>query len=126
MSLSPTSESLDRRSFLRLSALAGGGLLLGFYFRSAGRAGAADVVKVARGATDVAFAPNAFLRIAPDGSVTIFSARPEIGQGIKTSLPMIVAEELGVNWRSVTVVSAPLDPAYGNQSAGGSTSTPQS
>jgi isoquinoline 1-oxidoreductase beta subunit len=106
--------------------LAGGGLLLGFYFRSAGRAGAADVVKVARGATDVAFAPNAFLRIAPDGSVTIFSARPEIGQGIKTSLPMIVAEELGVNWRSVTVVSAPLDPEYGNQSAGGSTSTPQS
>jgi isoquinoline 1-oxidoreductase beta subunit len=118
-------QTLDRRSFLRLSALAGGGLILGFYLRSAGRAGAAEVTKVT-GPADGAFAPNAFIRIAPDGSVTIFAARPEIGQGIKTSLPMIVAEELGVDWKSVKVVTAPLDPAYGNQNAGGSTSTPQS
>ena len=121
-----TTAAMDRRSFLRLSALTGGGLVLGFYLRSSAQAGAAEVTKVT-GMTDGNFAPNAFIRIGQDGTVTIFSARPEIGQGIKTSLPMIVAEELGVDWKSVKVVSAPLDPEFGNaQSAGGSTSTPSS
>ncbi|HVW22337.1 MAG TPA: molybdopterin cofactor-binding domain-containing protein [Opitutaceae bacterium] len=123
--MSALDAPLDRRSFLRLSALAGGGLVLGFYLKSAPRAGAQDVVK-AQNLVDGAFSPNAFVRIAPDGTVTIFSSRPEIGQGIRTSLPMIVAEELDVDWKSVQVVTAPVDPAYGNQSAGGSTSTPQS
>jgi isoquinoline 1-oxidoreductase beta subunit len=116
------SPTFDRRSFLRLSALAGGGLVLGFSLKSSG---AAEVTKIT-GLTDGNFAPNAYIRIGQDGTVTIFSARPEIGQGIKTSLPMVVAEELGIDWKSVKVVSAPLDSAYGNQSAGGSTSTPQS
>ena len=114
---------LDRRSFLKLATMAGGGLILGYYVRPAGGAEIAkpDVEKV-----DGVFIPNAFIRIAPDGSITVFSARPEVGQGIKTSLPMIVAEELGADWKNVTVVSAALDPAFGPQFAGGSMSTPMS
>jgi isoquinoline 1-oxidoreductase beta subunit len=120
-----TAPQLDRRSFLRLSALASGGLMLGFYLKSAVGTGAAEITKVP-GLIDGDFAPSAFIRIAPDGSVTIYSARPEIGQGIRTSLPMIIAEELDVDWKKVTVVSAPLAAEYGNQSAGGSTSIPTS
>jgi len=114
---------LDRRSFLRIVAMAGGGLVLGHYVRPAGAAepAAADVEKEGG-----LFIPNAFIRIAPDGTVTVFSARPEVGQGIKTSLPMVVAEELGADWRNVRVVSAQLDPVFGPQFAGGSMSTPMS
>jgi isoquinoline 1-oxidoreductase beta subunit len=114
---------LDRRSFLRMAAMAGGGLVLGYYVRPAG---AAEIAKPDEENVDGSFIPNAFIRIAPNGSVTVYSARPEVGQGIKTSLPMVVAEELGVDWKDVTVITAPLDRAFGNQSAGGSTSTPQS
>jgi isoquinoline 1-oxidoreductase beta subunit len=114
---------LDRRSFLKMAAMAGGGLILGYYVRPAG---AAEIAKPGGENVDGSFIPNAFIRIAPNGSVTVYSARPEVGQGIKTSLPMVVAEELGVDWKDVTVITAPLDRAFGNQSAGGSTSTPQS
>jgi isoquinoline 1-oxidoreductase subunit beta len=115
--------SLGRRSFLKLAAMGGGGLVLGYFIRPAGMAEIAkpDVEKV-----DGVFIPNAFIRIAPDGAVTVYSARPEVGQGIKTSLPMVVAEELGAEWKSVTVVTAPLDAAFGPQFAGGSLSTPMS
>jgi isoquinoline 1-oxidoreductase beta subunit len=117
---------MDRRTFLLRTAFAGGGLILGFHLRSSARAAEA-VVKVDAANAGGEFAPNAFIRIAPDGTVTIYAARPEIGQGIKTSLPMIVAEELGVDWRKVKVVDAPFNPkAYGNQVAGGSMSTPTS
>jgi len=123
----PYEASMDRRSFLRLSALGGGGLVLGFYLGSSGTATGASGVVGAASAPDGDFAPNAYLRIAPDGTVTILSARPEIGQGIKTSLPMVVAEELEVDWKAVQVVSAPIDGSlYGWQGAGGSTSTPNS
>jgi isoquinoline 1-oxidoreductase beta subunit len=114
---------LGRRSFLRIAAMAGGGLVLGYYTRPSGLA---EVAKPDAERVDGQFIPNAFIRIAPDGSVTVFSARPEVGQGIKTSLPMVVAEELGADWKSVTVVSAPLDAAFGPQGAGGSVSTPTS
>lgn len=104
--------NLDRRNFFRISALAGGGFLLGSW-----NAEAAEVAAT--------FSPNAFIRITPDGLVTILSKIPEIGQGIKTSLPMIVAEELDIPWESVTVEQAPVDQAaFGNQVAGGSMSTP--
>ncbi|HWL14221.1 MAG TPA: molybdopterin cofactor-binding domain-containing protein [Opitutus sp.] len=114
--------ALDRRSFLKLSALAGGGLMLGFYLRSASRAFGVETAEAATGD----FAPNAFLRISPDGAVTIFSKVPEIGQGIKTSLPMVIAEELEVNWQDVTIEQAPVTPQYSQPwyGAGGSTSTP--
>lgn len=114
---------MDRRSFIRLSAAAGGGLVLGNFIRAEGVPDLArpDVEKV----SDL-FIPNVFIRVSSDGAVTIFSARPEVGQGIKTSLPMVVAEELGADWKSVTVVSGALDPAFGPQFAGGSVSTPMS
>ena len=114
-------RAVDRRDFLKFTALAGGGLVLGFYLKSSGSAFAAEVVKPTVGAD---FKPNAFIRIAPNGIVTIVSKQPEIGQGIKTSLPMIIAEELEVNWKDVVIVQGDLDPAYGGQSAGGSRSTP--
>ena len=113
---------VNRRSFLKLSALAGGGLALGYFFRPDGPARG----EVASPAANAGFRPSAFLRIGVDGTVTIQSARPEMGQGVRTSLPMIVAEELGADWRRVAVESAPLDPVYGGQAAGGSRSTPDS
>ncbi len=115
--------AMDRRSFFRMAAKAGGGLVLGYYLGPLARGQIAkpDIEKV-----DGVFIPNAFIRIAPDGSITVYSARPEVGQGIKTSLPMVVAEELGADWKNVKVVSAMLDPAFGPQFAGGSMSTPMS
>lgn len=112
----------NRRSFLKLSTLAGGALFLGFSTRSA----EGQVVNGETAIAEGSFAPNAFLRLGADGTITIMSARPEIGQGIKTSLPMIVAEELDVDWQSVRVESAPLDRKFGSQFAGGSMSTPSS
>jgi isoquinoline 1-oxidoreductase subunit beta len=112
------SDLLDkpsRRLFLQAGAAVGGGLLLSFELPGAVRAAGAPSAP----------ALNAFVRIAPDGIVTIAAKRPEIGQGIKTSLPMLIAEELDVDWAKVCIEQAPVDPkAYGDQSAGGSTSTP--
>jgi len=109
--------SPSRRLFLRNSA-AGGALVIGM------SAGGALAAAVGPGAQDD-FTPNAFIRITRDGSVTLISKQPEIGQGIKTSLPMVIAEELDIDWKSVRVVQGDLNPtAYGGQGAGGSTSTP--
>jgi isoquinoline 1-oxidoreductase subunit beta len=111
---------VNRRSFLRVSALAGGGLLLGFRLDRGGEAVAETLT-----AAPAVFEPNAFIRITPDGAVTIVSKNPEVGQGVKTMLPMLVAEELEVDWRDVRVEQAASDPArYGSQFAGGSLATP--
>jgi len=106
---------LGRRAFLKVSVAAGGGLMLSLAFP------AAAGVMAAKG-KDVKI--NPFVRIAPDGTVTIMSKNPEIGQGIMTSLPMIIADELDVEWKNVRVEQALLDPVYGEQFAGGSYATP--
>jgi isoquinoline 1-oxidoreductase beta subunit len=104
--------ALPRRGFLRLAGGAGVGLALGFRLSPAGAA--------ADGSANL----NAFIRIAPDGSVTLLSKTPELGQGVRTSFPMILAEELDADWAQVKVESAPVNPKiYGTQNAGGSRST---
>jgi isoquinoline 1-oxidoreductase beta subunit len=108
---------LDRRSFLKLTGLAGGGLMLAF------TAGEADATSVNTGN----FTPNAFVTISPKGTILIYSKGPEIGQGIKTAFPLIIAEELDAKWSDVVVEQAPVNPGvYGRQSAGGSRSIPDS
>ncbi len=109
---------IDRRSFLKLTGMAGGGLALAFYVGDRSLAFAnSEPLK--------GFVPNAFLRIAPDGTIVIVSKGPEIGQGIKTAFPMIVAEELDADWSQVRVEQAAVNPAvFGRQSAGGSRSIP--
>ena len=114
---------LDRRAFLKLTGVAGGGLMLGI---TVGCRPEEVVVEVppAVGATDT-FAPNAFVRIDADG-IFIYAQNPEVGQGVKTSLPMIVAEELDAAWEDVTVLQADTDATrYERQVAGGSRSIPK-
>ena len=123
---SPLSQPLDRRNFLKLSALGGGGLALGFYFGFGPDGSAADGVVNVSDVASGEFVPGAYIRIAPNGTVTLVSKNPECGQGIKTALPMVLAEELSVNWKDVLVEQADLTPAYTTPwyGAGGSTSTP--
>ena len=110
--------AVDRRSFLRVSALAGGGFVLGAHLSPEEALAAAD--------TATPFAPNAFVKIAADGVVTVVAKNPEVGQGIKTMLPMLIAEELDVDFKDIRIDQAVSDPAkYGNQFAGGSQATPQ-
>ncbi len=109
------SISLSRRVFLKTGAAAGGGLLLTLTFASAASA------QSAAGEGEL----NVYVTVQPDGKVRIISKVPEIGQGIKTMLPMLVAEELDVDWDDVIVVDAIADGArYGAQFAGGSFATP--
>ena len=110
---------VDRRQFIKVSALAGGGLLVGTYLRFGESLAYAETAS----ATAENFAPNAFISIAPSGAVSIIAPNSEMGQGIKTGLPMIVAEELDVAWESVTIVQGDLNPAYGRQASVGSGST---
>ena len=115
-----TAASASRRAFLKATAAAGGGMLLSLHLP--GFAGAA-LADEAQGAP---VRVTAYVSITPDNAVTIMAKNPEIGQGVKTMLPMLVAEELDVDWSQVRTQQADLNPAlYGNQHAGGSTSTPQ-
>lgn len=111
---------MDRRGFFGFSALAGGGLLLGL--RSGNAAGVDQPTEASLGE----FSPNAFLRIAADGVVTIVSHKPDMGQGVMTSIPMILAEELDVDWQTVKLDIGRADRAFGNQLSGGSMSVPTS
>jgi isoquinoline 1-oxidoreductase beta subunit len=121
MNASLLSLPTGRRDFLKLTGLAGGGFALAFYIRSGNDAVAAAAAVTASGD----FAPNAFVRISPAGKVTIVSKQPEMGQGVKTSLPMIIAEQLEVPFKDIAIEQGDFDEKkFGNQSAGGSNSTP--
>ena len=110
---------VNRRNFLRVSAVAGGGMMLGTHVDIDGSSQA-----MAAG-LEADFTPNAYIRITPDNAITIIAKNPEIGQGVKTMLPMIIADELDVDWTSVRIEQAPLDTEkFTGQSAGGSTATP--
>jgi len=107
--------SVDRRSFLKVSLLASGALMVG--------CGRLDPEQEFEPAKDT-WIPNLYVRIDPDGKITIVSKNPEAGQGVKTAFPMVVAECLNVDWKNVSVEQAPLDDRYGRQAIGGSRGTP--
>lgn len=114
----------NRRDFLKISSVAGGGLLLGFSWFSA-EAEIPVSLSAANLAGDLAF--NSYLSIGTDGTVTIFSPNPELGQNIMTSFPMIVAEELDADWTKVNVIQATLDTKkFDRQLTGGSGAIPHS
>jgi isoquinoline 1-oxidoreductase beta subunit len=112
-----TATLLDRRSFLRVSAVAGGGMVLALHLDPA--------ELLAQGPPPASFDALAFVKIGADGTVTIMNKNPEIGQGVMNMLPMIIADELDVDWSSVKVQQAAVDGSkFGAQFAGGSLSTP--
>jgi isoquinoline 1-oxidoreductase subunit beta len=111
-------KRMNRRSFLRVSALAGGGMLLAYYAEPAKKV-------LAQFGPPVDLKPQSFITITPDGVVTVIAKNPEVGQGVKTMLPMLIADELDVDWKDVRIQQGDLDFAkYGLQIAGGSTATP--
>src|SRR5271167_946970 len=101
---------LSRREFVAVGVAAGAGLVVGFYLPHGGSTG------------KEVFSPNAYLRITPDNKVTIVVARSEMGQGVRTSLPMILAEELEADWKQITIEQAGASTLYGDQTTGGSAS----
>ena len=104
-------NALSRRAFLGTSAAAGAGLVIGFYIPSRAQAEA-----------EAAFSPNAYLTITSDGKITVVVARSEMGQGVWTSLPMILAEELEADWKQITIEQAGASTLFGDQTTGGSAS----
>src|ERR1700675_943913 len=114
---------VGRREFIRTGAAIGGGLLVSLYAPLPGGSSSALA------AEEKDFALNAFVRIGTDESVTVISAHSEMGQGIYTSLPMLLNEELQADWARIRVEAAPVDkvynhPIFGLQVTGGSTTTP--
>src|SRR5512146_3565432 len=116
---SASAAQLSRRAFLTVGLAAGGGLLLTLNMSRTADASEPIAVGAAAGAE-----LNPFISIAPDGIATIVAKNPELGQGSKTMLPMLIAEELDVAWSQVRTEQALLDPIYGMQFAGGSMATP--
>jgi len=117
--IAPKEPEMGRRQFLKVAGGAGAGLVLAFSlggpFAQSAKAAAAKGEAVL----------NAYIRITPSGTIILYNKAPEIGQGIKTSFPMILAEHLDADWADVQIEQAPINPAvYGRQSAGGSRSTP--
>ena len=114
-----TTLTMQRRTFFKLAGAGSAGLVLGFHMGDA-------PAFAATAPADNRQVMNAFIRIAPDNTITIYSKCPEIGQGIKTSLAVIIADELDADWTHVVVEQADINPkVYGSQGAGGSTSIPR-
>jgi len=109
-----SAPAISRRDFLEVSAAGAAGLVLSFYLPVSAQEKPAPI------------APNTWLKIDPSGEVSLTVARSEMGQGVRTSLAMILAEELEADWSRVRIVQADLDPKYGNQITGGSGSVRQS
>jgi len=101
---------LSRREFVSAGVAAGTGLVIGFYLPHGS------------GSQKESFSPNAYLRIAPDSKVTIVVARSEMGQGVRTALPMILAEELEADWKHIEIEQAGASTLFGDQTTGGSAS----
>ena len=132
-----TTKKIDRRSFLHVTALTGGGVMFGLLGKDAlaqAPAGAPAPAAGGRGAAGgggfggPAALPKVenYIKIAPDNSITIMAKNPEVGQGIRTTLPMLIAEELDVDWKDVKIEQTDVDASkYAGQIAGGSTATPQ-
>src|SRR5437879_3136193 len=123
-----TTKQFNRRSFIKVSALAGGGMLIGFYTEKGllaqQRGGAPPVTPIN---------PNTYIKVHPDNTFTIVAKNPETGQGIRNSLPMIIADEFDVDWKQVKIEQSDRDDKYARdmgapnvgQREGGSTATPQ-
>ncbi|WP_322629130.1 xanthine dehydrogenase family protein molybdopterin-binding subunit [Halothiobacillus sp.] len=108
---------ISRREFLTVSLATGGGLLLGFSTASQAETAPASVVPAVASGKD--FAPNAWVRIAPDGQITLVVSASEMGQGAMTALPMLIAEELDAEWGRFNTEFAPANQAYANPLLGG-------
>ncbi|MGC2528131.1 MAG: molybdopterin cofactor-binding domain-containing protein [Candidatus Acidiferrum sp.] len=116
-----TIRTLGRRSFLRVTAIAGGGILLAAYIDPFEH----GLARAAQGRPEPNLNPDAFITISREGIATIIAKNPEVGQGVKNMLPMLIAEELDVDWKDVRIEQGDVDFAkYGLQVAGGSTATP--
>ncbi|MDB5025279.1 MAG: xanthine dehydrogenase family protein molybdopterin-binding subunit [Mucilaginibacter sp.] len=118
--MSDQQTAISRRNFLKAGALLSGGLLISFTVPHAGRLMVQDAA--------TAFAPNAFLRISADNSITVILSHVEMGQGVWTTLPMILAEELDADWNNIKVMHSGVDKdynhtVYGIQITGGSSTT---
>ena len=101
---------LSRREFVAAGVAAGAGLVIGFYLPHRGVA------------QQEVFSPNAYLRITSDNKITIVVARSEMGQGVRTALPMILAEELEADWKQIEIEQAGASTLFGDQTTGGSAS----
>jgi CO/xanthine dehydrogenase Mo-binding subunit len=108
--MSPGLKGMSRREFVAAGVAAGAGLVVGFYLPHRGSAG------------KEVFSPNAYVRITPDNKITIVVARSEMGQGVRTALPMILAEELEADWKRIEIEQAGASTLYGDQTTGGSAS----
>ena len=115
-------HEITRRSFLRASATATGGLLISLYFD---QTKAQEGASAPQGPPKVNYPPDAFVEIRPDGKIVIQVNRLEFGQGVQTALPMVLADEMDADWANVVPQLAPAkdiyrDPVFGIQMVGGS------
>src|SRR5262245_13939363 len=113
-------RKVGRRTFLQASAVAGGGLMIGLYAPRVGAQGGRAGGPGAAPSID----PNIYITVNPNNTFTIVAKNPETGQGIKTALPQIIADEFDVDWTQVKIQQADLNPKYGPQFEGGSRAMP--